>query len=155
MEVPEVNPANGSTNDVIAAVRFSVQCAGVVPGAVQTIMFSESESGIEFTYVGLSRGPTSYEKGDSPIVSKLTSEVLFHDVAYAENVPADKDSLDDFSLPVTASIATTAMKEWLVTSLSLKFKCVIIQEQVGLILTTMSTGPRLTLGMKFPKLKLY
>ena len=32
VEVPEVNPAKGSTSDVIAAVTFSVQCSGVVPG---------------------------------------------------------------------------------------------------------------------------
>ena len=40
VEVPEVNPANGSMNDVIADVRFSVQCAGAVPGTVQIIFFA-------------------------------------------------------------------------------------------------------------------
>ena len=41
VEVPEVNSANVLTNDVIAAVRFSVQCAGVVPGTGQTIVFPQ------------------------------------------------------------------------------------------------------------------
>ena len=49
-------------------------------------------------------------------MSKLTSELSFDDVAYAENVPADEDSLDVFSLPVTASIATTATKECIVST---------------------------------------
>ena len=36
VEVLEVNPASGLTNDVIDAERVSVQCSGRVPGTVGT-----------------------------------------------------------------------------------------------------------------------
>ena len=39
VEVLKVNPAKGSTNDVTAAVTFSVQCSGVAPGTGQRIVF--------------------------------------------------------------------------------------------------------------------
>ena len=76
VEVPEANPSNGSTNDVIAAERFSVECAGAIPGTVGTVLFPKAKLRLEFTYIGLSRAPTPYEKGDSPIVSKLTRTFL-------------------------------------------------------------------------------
>ena len=59
-------------------------------------MFPEAKLGLEFTYVGLSRDPTPYEKGEFDIANKETSGLSFDDVAYAKHVPADEDRLDVF-----------------------------------------------------------
>ena len=54
-----------------------------------------------------------YENSELVIVSKLTSELVFDDVAHSEHVPASEDILDLVSLPVTANIVILATKEWI------------------------------------------
>ena len=44
-------------------------------------------------------------------------------MAQAENAPADEDRLDVLSLPVTASIATTATKECIVSVVCTEDAC--------------------------------
>ena len=90
-----------------------MQYSGDVPGTVGTIVFLE-KSEPEFTCVGVLRGTTNYEKGKSPIVRKLTSEIEIVDVAHAEHVPKNENSSDFFPVTMRASVAITAMKECIV-----------------------------------------
>ena len=113
VEVPEVTRANGSTNDVINAVRFSVQCPGIVPGMFGTILFLENLVS-EFELVGVLPGPAPHENGESPMANKMTSEVDILDLAHAEHVSENENGSGTVSLPVRASLATAATKECIV-----------------------------------------
>ena len=100
VELPKVNPVNGSTYVLIA---------------VETVMYLDTKIALElvFTHVGSSTRP---KNPPASVAHEVKKEIFLDEVAHPEHVPANEASLDIVLMSVRANIATTATKECIVST---------------------------------------